>query len=65
MYMYVYVCMYMYVYVCVYVYIFMCGSYEEPLNCNMHVLKSIARYINDMDTLYECFCIMFLNVCLG
>ena len=48
----VYVCMY----ICVYV---MCGSYEDPLNCNMHVLKSIARYINwtnDMDTVYECFC---------
>ena len=65
-----YVCMYIYVYVCVYVYIyiFMCGTYEDPLNCNMHVLKSIVRYINwtnDMDTVYECFCTMFLNVCLG
>ena len=67
-----YVCMYVHVCVCmcvcIYIYIFMCGSYEEPLNCNMHVLKSIARYINwtnDMNALYQCFCTMFLNVCLG
>ena len=62
------VCMYVHVCVCVYVYLCVDLSYEEPLNCNMHVLKSIARYINwtnDMDTLYECFCTMFLNVCLG
>ena len=61
-----YVCMYMCVYVCVFVYIFICGSYEDPYNCNMHVLKSIARYINwtnDMDALYECFSTMFLYVC--
>ena len=58
--------------VCMYVHVFVCmcdiyvGSYEDPLNCNMHVLKSIARYINwtnNTDTLYECFCAMFPNVC--
>ena len=50
----VYVCMCRCVcmYVCMYVHVFVCmcdiyvGSYEDPLNCNMHVLKSIARYIN-------------------
>ena len=60
-----YVCACMCMYVCMYI---LCGSYEDPLNCNMHVLKSIARYINwtnDMDTLCECFYTMFLNVCLG